>query len=69
MKKKSVFIGIAIFSAGIVLHSCAKKEGTNLCRTCNARYNNETVATIEACSSSAEEEFKSAYYYAEVSCR
>jgi hypothetical protein len=45
--------------------ACEKKE---MCRTCIARYNGETIATIEACSSEDEQTFKSSHYYATIHC-
>lgn len=50
----------------IIMQGCAKSDP---CRTCTATYNGNSIATKKACSNADEEEFKTAHYYANVSCK
>ncbi len=60
-------LGAATLLAFIFMMQACNKD--KHCTTCTATYNGSTVASREACSSDAEEEFRATYYYAETSCR
>ncbi|MEP6712486.1 MAG: hypothetical protein ABJA37_08730 [Ferruginibacter sp.] len=69
MKKNKIVQTAVLFAFVFTLHGCAKNREKPVCRTCTALNGSNIIATQDACSTQAEQDFKSQYYYAEVSCR
>jgi hypothetical protein len=67
MKAKQIFKAVLLITITSVAFGCEKNGSA--CRNCTARYGGNTVGEKKACSAQEEQDFKTEYYYAEVSCR
>ena len=66
MKIKQLLQSIASIAFIFVIQGCGKEKHY---RTCTATHGGNIIATQQACNNETEEEFKTFYYYANVSCK